>query len=265
MGYKTKYTSNVTDHSGTTFVVNLLKNGYTSTASTITHYSPNPLILDYRGDRNDTPGSVRGSEVTFNIYVKEADNNKYDEIVESNYKDWMLEIKNKAKSTSFANSTFTEDSYGHAWTAKTINTVIIPPVTTTTTTTAPPTTTTTTTTMPPPSEIVVSYSTGTWHGTLSYAVGINVVINNLTANGYSSAVCGGGAEESDFISNLTITAGSTSANQTHGGLTCDSASLIISNTATINGVSRSDGEVWTESMQRLTLTVLQRSCSTYSC
>jgi hypothetical protein len=88
MSYVTKYIATIVDHFKKTFKVKLKKNGYVGSATTITNGN---ATLSYRGDR-DTESNILPSDVVFDFYVKESDNNVFDEILESEYKDWVLEI-----------------------------------------------------------------------------------------------------------------------------------------------------------------------------
>src|SRR5258707_2021888 len=117
MAYNTKYTSTVIDHSGNTYTVNLNNKTYTGgTITTLTNYSTTPLTLTHLGGREQIDNAVRGSEASFNFYVHQNEN--FDELISSNYKDWQLEILKATGTTdiiSGATSMFNDTSTGQAW------------------------------------------------------------------------------------------------------------------------------------------------------
>ena len=92
MAYNTKFYTTFTDFTGNTFTVNLKKNNYTGSTTIITSTDLTPLIINYRGGRDDISNSVHGSECQFKFYSREVDNNIFDEIFTSKYKDWVLEV-----------------------------------------------------------------------------------------------------------------------------------------------------------------------------
>jgi len=92
MAYSTKYYTTFDDFSGNTFTVNLKKNNYSSGTTVINSFDLTPLVINYRGGKDDINNGVHGSECTFRFYSRESDSSVFDEIYTSNYKDWMIEV-----------------------------------------------------------------------------------------------------------------------------------------------------------------------------
>jgi hypothetical protein len=88
MSYVSKYISTIVDYFGKTFHIKLKKDGWTGGTTTIDNGN---ATLNYRGDK-DSDSNIIPSDVVYEFYSKREDNNKYDEIFESEYKDWQLEI-----------------------------------------------------------------------------------------------------------------------------------------------------------------------------
>jgi hypothetical protein len=92
MSHQTKFFAYIKDFSGNSFTIQLEKAGYTGSSSQILYYASSPLIHTYRSGGKEADSVINSSEVTFNFYVESADLNKYDEIFESEYKDWRLSL-----------------------------------------------------------------------------------------------------------------------------------------------------------------------------
>ncbi|HYG03014.1 MAG TPA: hypothetical protein VD927_11260 [Chryseosolibacter sp.] len=90
MAYGTKYFSKVKDSYGNIFTVNLNKLGFGGSSTELLSYTTTPLQHRYRGGRNDIEGIIYPSEINFAFFVDE--NSNYDELLESEYKDWQIEI-----------------------------------------------------------------------------------------------------------------------------------------------------------------------------
>lgn len=90
--YGTKYYAYVADDSGNTYTVNVKKLNYTGSSSQITDYSTTPLVLMYRGGRDDFENgkAIFPSSIRFDFYSKESDD--FTELLNSEYKDYQLEI-----------------------------------------------------------------------------------------------------------------------------------------------------------------------------
>ncbi len=90
---QTKYYTTITDFSGNTYTVNLKKDGYTGSTSQISAYALSPLSINYATDGSkETDSTICGSDLTFSFRCAETDNDKFDEVFESNYKEWQVEI-----------------------------------------------------------------------------------------------------------------------------------------------------------------------------
>jgi hypothetical protein len=100
--YGKKYDALVGDFSGNSYSVYLKKRNYTGNSQTINYYSTSPLFLNYRGGDKENDPTISGSEVNFNFYSQESDVDKYDEIFESEYKDWQLEVNKRFLQTNLA-------------------------------------------------------------------------------------------------------------------------------------------------------------------
>lgn len=112
MAYGKKYFLNFNDYSGNTYVVNLLKKDYISSSSEIERFPVSPVTHTYRGGRDSINNVIAGSEVNLNFYVTPDENNRYDEIFESDYKDWRLDILKTG---------LISDGYGYDSTVQSIN------------------------------------------------------------------------------------------------------------------------------------------------
>lgn len=91
MAYKTRYNARYKNYE-----IQIQKNGYTGSSSVITFLGPNPLELSYAGNKGERK-YVQGSSLTFSFYERPGEN--YNELFESNYKDYKLLLRNYDAST----------------------------------------------------------------------------------------------------------------------------------------------------------------------
>lgn len=114
--YGTKYYARIKDANNNDVIVYLKKQDYTGTTSEIISYPLYPLSLTYRTSDKDDDINIHGSECAFSFFVGDTDNNKYDEIFESSYRDWKLELfTQRASYTSVDLTGFTNTGSGQNW------------------------------------------------------------------------------------------------------------------------------------------------------
>lgn len=89
--YNTRYSARYKD-----LEIEIKKLDYTGSSNTITHLAPQPIELSYTGDKGERK-YVQGSSLTFSFY--ELNGEDYDEIFDSDCRDYKLLLRNYDSST----------------------------------------------------------------------------------------------------------------------------------------------------------------------
>lgn len=89
--YNTRYSARYKD-----LEIEIKKLDYTGSSDTITHLAPQPIELSYTGDKGERK-YVQGSSLTFSFYELNGEN--YDEIFDSDFRDYKLLLRNYDTST----------------------------------------------------------------------------------------------------------------------------------------------------------------------
>jgi len=101
MSYGTKFYTYIKDSLNNLYTVNLNKLNYTGSSYYITDYSLSPLTLEYKDvGRDEDEPTLHGSSAKFSFYSKTTDNNIFDDIFDSEYKDYQLQIRSGTGGTS---------------------------------------------------------------------------------------------------------------------------------------------------------------------
>ncbi len=112
----------------------------------------------------------------------------------------------------------------------------------------------------------LSYSGGGYDVTVNNPLGTTCTFTNCSVLGYvTSSICSGGADDSDAIEGLVLTAGLTSANITPNGLSCADIRMKMNSSVFINGVQRFNGTTFLIGSQNVTLNISRTTCSAYPC